>query len=152
MFPPEGSKDAHGNELMIGTNCLGPYLLYKLLEPMLAKTAIPSSPGSVRVAWAGSIAVDVQSPYPGGMTLDGEGRPLDRGTKMDYGQSKVGNRFMARRFAAPTKETGVVHVAFNPGNIRTELQRHWQGLEPWVLVSDGCPASSEQLCAEIFPG
>ncbi|KAK7750954.1 short-chain alcohol dehydrogenase [Diatrype stigma] len=137
MYPPKGSTDAQGNDLQIGTNCLGPYLLYQLLLPLLAKTAAAAPTASVRVAWAASIAVQVAAPQPHGMLVVGEGddvgRPQDRGVADNYGQSKVGNVFFAREFAkATTAHTGVVHAAFNPGNLRTELQRHWTGLDHWI--------------------
>lgn len=135
MFPPKGSTDAHGNELQIGTNCLGHYLLYQLLLPLLTKTAASSPTASVRVAWAGSIAVHLVAPQPQGIIVDGDGCPTDQGVQPNYGQSKVGNVFFAREFAKATPETGVVHVAFNPGNLRTELQRHWSGFDAWLTVS-----------------
>lgn len=64
MIPPDGSKAAQGHELQMGTNCVGPYLLTKLLTPLLVKTAASSPPGSVRVTWAGSLAT-VGSPKNG---------------------------------------------------------------------------------------
>ncbi|KAI1364048.1 hypothetical protein F5Y08DRAFT_307737 [Xylaria arbuscula] len=133
MYPPQGSKDAQGNDLQIGTNCLGPYLLYRLLQPLLAKTASnPSTPtGSVRVLWAGSIAVHVATPDKQGIVIDADGCPVDKGFRANYAQSKVGNVFICREFAKTTAETGVVHAAFNPGNLHTELQRHWTGLDHW---------------------
>ena len=135
MYPPEGSVDAQGNELQIGTNCLGPLLLYKLLEPILTKTAASSPTGSVRVTWAGSASLDLLSPKPGGMELDDDGRPKDKGVQPNYGQSKVGNLFLARHFAQAVPQTGAIHACFNPGNLKTELQRHWQGLVKTLAVS-----------------
>ncbi|KAI0380167.1 NAD(P)-binding protein [Hypomontagnella monticulosa] len=132
MYPPKGSVDKHGNELQVGTNCLGPYLLYQLLVPLLTKTAASSPTASVRVAWAGSIAIQVFSPQPHGMVLESDGRPKDTGVKNNYGQTKVANAFFAREFAKTTPQTGVVHAAFNPGNLRTELQRHWTGIDAWI--------------------
>ena len=138
MWPSQGSKDAHGNELQIGTNCLGPYLLHKLLQPILSQTAATSPQDSVRVLWAASTAVDVLSPKPDGMELDEHDadRPRDLGVKLNYGQSKVGNVFLARHYAATaTRQTGVVHASFNPGNLKTGLQRTWGGLVPKLMVS-----------------
>lgn len=145
MYPPKGSTDAQGNDLQIGTNCLGPYLLYQLLLPLLTKTAASAPTASVRVAWAASVAVHVAAPQPHGIIIaegggegegDDVGRPQDRGVANNYGQSKVGNVFFARELAkATTPQTGVVHAAFNPGNLRTELQRHWTGLGHWITVS-----------------
>lgn len=135
MYPPKGSTSAQGHDLQIGTNCLGPYLLYQLLLPLLTKTAASSTTASVRVAWAASIAVHVASPKPHGMVIDESGCPSDQGVSDNYGQSKVGNLFLARHFANTTPENGVVHAAFNPGNLRTELQRHWTGVSAWITVS-----------------
>lgn len=133
MFPPKGSVDAHGNELQIGTNCVGPYLLYQLLLPLLTETAVSAPTGSVRVAWAASIAVHVLC--PSGIIIDEEGRPMDQGEQGNYAQSKVGNVFFAREFSKTTPQTGVVHTAFNPGNLATELQRHWHTIDAWITVS-----------------
>ncbi|KAF4628352.1 hypothetical protein G7Y89_g9803 [Cudoniella acicularis] len=136
MYPPKGSTDAQGNELQVGTNYLGPYLLYQLLLPLLMKTASSSPTASVRVAWAASIAVHVDSPQPQGIIVDDNGRPTDQGVSSNYSQTKVGNVFLARECAKTTPETGVVHAAFNPGNLRTELRRHWTGVGHWI--TDKC--------------
>ncbi|KFA54738.1 hypothetical protein S40293_00763 [Stachybotrys chartarum IBT 40293] len=103
-----------------------------LLLPLLAKTAASAPTASVRIAWAASIAVHVGSPKPQGMVIDDTGKPTDEDVTNNYGQTKVGNVFLARELAKTTPQTGVVHVAFNPGNPRTELQRHWTGLAPWI--------------------
>jgi NAD(P)-dependent dehydrogenase (short-subunit alcohol dehydrogenase family) len=134
MYAPKGSFDAQGNDLHLGTNCLGPYLLYQLLLPLLKATAASAPTASVRVAWAASVAVHVASPTPNGIIMEKDGRPTDQGISMNYGQSKVGVVFIARESAKSTPQTGVVHVAFNPGNLRTELQRHWSGLSRWLTV------------------
>ena len=130
----KGSNDPQHNELHIGTNCVGPCLLFQLLLPILTKTAASSPTGSVRVIWAGSIAIEVNSLEPGGMEVDDTGRPRDMDELFSYGQSKVGNVFLARTYAKTTPQTGVVHAAFNPGNLRTELQRHWHGLGVTFMV------------------
>ena len=140
MFPPKDSVDAHGNELQIGTNCLGPCLLYRLLEPILMKTAESAPAGSVRVAWAGSSALDVLSPKPDGIQVDNDGRPQNKGVEQNYAQSKVGNLFLARIYASETPQNGVVHLCFNPGNLKTDLQRHWRGLSPLLVVNSLLPS------------
>jgi len=133
MFPPDGSKDKHGHEMQIGTNCLGPFLLTELLTPVLARTAESAPVNSVRVAWAGSIAVDVISPKKG-MNIDAEGKYVaDKSNFPNYGASKVGNYFLASQYAKhhpiTPGQNGVISTCFNPGNLKTELQRHtpsWQ--------------------------
>lgn len=150
MYPPEGSTDAHGHDLQVGTNCLGPYLLYRLLSPLLAQTAASSPTGSVRVAWAASIAVHVACPQPEGMHLDESGCPKDLGVSLNYGQTKVGSVFFARHFSATTPDNGIVHVAFNPGNLRTDLQRHWTGFSAWMTVcGPGCLMCKYCCCPAI---
>lgn len=155
MYPPKGSTDAQGHDLQVGTNCLGPYLLYQLLLPLLTKTAASSPTGTVRVAWAASIAVHVAAPKPHGMIIDESGFPRDQGVADNYGQTKVGNVFLARHFAKYTSQNGVVHVAFNPGNLRTELQRHWTGVGAWVtntfIVNPPINGGYTELWAVITP-
>lgn len=57
-----GRKDAplgvQGNEYHFTTNTLGPFLLARLLTPILSRTAERSTPGSVRVVWPASLLVD----------------------------------------------------------------------------------------------
>jgi NAD(P)-dependent dehydrogenase (short-subunit alcohol dehydrogenase family) len=131
----KGTNDPQHNEKHISTNCIGPCLLYKLLLPILTKTAATSPTGSVRVAWAGSIAIEVNAAKPGGMVLDDAGKPKDTNELTSYGQSKVGNAFLARHYARFTPQNGIVHACFNPGNLRSNLQRHWHGVDIAIMVS-----------------
>lgn len=55
MQPPKNSKSKQGYDLEMGTNCLGPFLLNKLLEPVLFSTASHEAPGEVRVVWVTSL-------------------------------------------------------------------------------------------------
>ncbi|TGO50865.1 hypothetical protein BCON_0174g00100 [Botryotinia convoluta] len=134
MYPQRASIGAQGHELQMVTNCLSHYLLYQLLLPLLTKTAVSSLTASVRVAWAASIAVHVDS-SPSGMIINEDGCPKDQEVTANYSQSKVGNVFLARECAKMTPQTGIVHAVFNPGNLRTELQRHWTGPASWIAVS-----------------
>jgi retinol dehydrogenase-12 len=131
----KGGKEPRYNEIHMETNCIAPCLLYRLLLPTLTKTAASSPTGSVRAIWAASIAVHVASPKPGGMEIDDIGKPKDQDEISSYGQSKIGNVFLARAYGKVTPQTGIVHAAFNPGNLRSELQRHWQGLDMTIMVS-----------------
>ncbi|KAK5160869.1 hypothetical protein LTR04_004422 [Oleoguttula sp. CCFEE 6159] len=125
MMPPVGSKSAQGYEVQMATNCLGHFLFTSFLLPTLKSTAESSSPGSVRVTWAGSLGVDTYSPKPGGMLFDSDGSPKVLGKpSTDYGTSKVGNVFLAAETARRYGKDGIVSVAWNPGNLQSELQRH----------------------------
>ncbi|KAK8195905.1 short-chain alcohol dehydrogenase [Zalaria obscura] len=126
MSPPPGSRTTQGHELQLGTNCLGHFLLAQLLLPVLRKTAATAPPGSVRVTWAASLGVDVYSPSEG-ILFDDRGAPIvHKNQRANYGVSKVGNYFYAAEFARryPYAETGIVTNAWNPGNLRSELQRY----------------------------
>src|ERR1700760_3566899 len=39
MIPPQGSLTKQGYELQLGTNCVGPFLFTRCLEPLLVSTA-----------------------------------------------------------------------------------------------------------------
>jgi len=124
MMPPDGSKDHHGHELQMGTNCLGPFLLSELLLPILRRTASSSPPGSVRVTWAGSIAAVMSSPK-NGVEFDSQGDPkVHKASRTNYGQSKAGNILLSAEFARRYGKYGIVSVGWSPGGLKTGLQRH----------------------------
>lgn len=81
----------------------------------------------MRVTWAGSVAIEVFSPKPGGVTFDESGNPTCySSTSTNYGVSKAANLMLATEFAKrfPVNETNIVTNAWNPGNLQSELQRH----------------------------
>lgn len=134
MIPPAGSKSAQGIDLQLATNCLGSFLLYKLLHPVLMKTASTATPGSVRVTWAGSIVVPMASPKPGGVVFDSateEPKILDVSTQ--YAQSKAGNLLLAAVMARKDKEAGIMHLCWNPGNLKTDLARHMGSIQRTLI-------------------
>ncbi|MCJ1307887.1 hypothetical protein MMC25_001535 [Agyrium rufum] len=113
-------------DLQLGTNCLGPFLFTQCLLPVLRKTAASAPAGSVRVTWAASGVVE-NAPSDG-VVLDAEGTPVFKQGMMarsdNYSMSKVGNVFYAEEFAKRYGKDGIVSLAWNPGNLETELQRH----------------------------
>ncbi|OAP59423.1 hypothetical protein AYL99_06721 [Fonsecaea erecta] len=139
MVPPNGSKGAQGLDLTYQTNILGPFLFTKLLLPILRRTAEDEPKGAVRVSWAGSLAVVLQSP-PGGMSwktgADGKETLDDKNNNTHtYGVSKAANYFFGtefgKRFGA---RDGVLHNCYNPGNLASDLQRHANKQYPsWAL-------------------
>lgn len=133
MFPPAGSRTAQGHDLQLGTNCLGPHLFTKLLHPVLIATAATSPPNSVRVLWAASSGIQVLAPRGGiagskGGSLPQAGPVLLGSQQANYGQSKVGNVLLASETQKILRQHKIVSVSFNPGNLRTELQRHSKGI------------------------
>lgn len=124
---------AQNHELQLGTNVLGPYLFTTLLTPLLQRTASTSPPGSVRVTWAASLATAFAPTH--GVTLD----PTTNNPKhhnsppKDYAQSKAANTLLAREYQRRIGEdSGIVSNAWNPGNLKSDLQRHQKGVEAWV--------------------
>ncbi|CAO1614713.1 unnamed protein product [Sympodiomycopsis kandeliae] len=134
MHPPSGSKDSHGHELQMGTNCLGPFLLSELLLPILQSTAKANPNAPPRVTWAGSLAASHFSPT-NGVSLSAEGEPKDFASKNDnYAQSKGGNLLLATEFAKRYGRDGIISNAWNPGNLKTELSRHHAA---WIVNTFG---------------
>lgn len=124
MTPPDNSKDAHGHELQMGTNCLGPYLFTQLLTPLIQKTASSSPPGSVRVTWAASMAT-LFSPT-NGIAMEQSGPKVHGQNGMNYAQTKAGNVLLAKAYQA--EHPDIISNSWNPGNLTSELQRH----TPWI--------------------
>lgn len=121
-LPPIGSKSKQGHELMIATNCLGPYLFTQLLLPTLKATAGASPHGTVRVVWTSSLVVDLTA-SKGGMDLaDLESPPRDQ--SKNYATSKTGNWYLASELAHEVGPRGILSVTQNPGNLKTSILRH----------------------------
>ncbi|KGQ07797.1 putative oxidoreductase [Beauveria bassiana D1-5] len=152
MFPPADTVSAQGYEMQMATNCLGPFLLTKLLTPVLTATAKTAPKDSVRVIWASSLANNLFSPY-GGIALDKDtGAPRNHAiTHVNYGQSKTGNQFYAVEFHRRHAADGVVSVTFNPGNLQSGLQRHLPGLVHTSLTYLGYPPRNGAY-TELFCG
>jgi len=86
------------------------------------------------VTWAGSLAVDMLSPKPGGMDLASTGAPKILNSKeANYGQSTCGNLFLASEAARRYGRDGIISVCWNPGNLKTELKRHMNRILAMIL-------------------
>ncbi|CAK4033938.1 Hypothetical predicted protein [Lecanosticta acicola] len=125
MFPPAGQVTTQGHELQMGTNVLGHYLFTQLLTPLLDKTASTAPPNSVRVCWAASLATFI-SPKNGITWSDETNTPKTLSDPLqNYAQSKTGNIFLAQSYQS--QHPNLVSLAFNPGNLHSELGRHQEG-------------------------
>jgi len=124
MNTPTAATTAQGHELQMGTNCLGPCLFTRLLEPILIRTARSSEPGSVRAVYVSSM-ISFGTPRGGIRWDDSAGRPKVLGSPMDnYMGSKVGGVFLAHDAARRLGKDGVIAVSLHPGLMKTELQRN----------------------------
>ncbi|RYP57980.1 hypothetical protein DL770_010530 [Monosporascus sp. CRB-9-2] len=110
MATPVESKSAQGHELQMATNALGPFLLTKLLEPVLLHTAKHSSSGSTRIVWVASIMA-LGTPKGGIVWDTAAGQPsLLSDSFANYMQSKAGVIFLAHEYAKQLKKTGIISM------------------------------------------
>lgn len=107
MIPPAGTKTAQGYEAQLGTNALAPFLLTKLLTPLLVATAKTAPAGTVRVVWTSSSAANRFSPN-GGVDMKNLDYKLDQGAWHKYGVSKAGDILLSKEFAARYEGSGVL--------------------------------------------
>lgn len=110
MTPPEGSKTRQGHELQMGTNCLGGYLLSRLLEGMLLSTAKVADKGSVRVVFLAS-TLQMGTPQGGLLWNEVKQEPkLSKDQMENYMMSKAGNLFLAHDTAQRLGSEGVISL------------------------------------------
>ncbi|AOW03832.1 hypothetical protein B0I73DRAFT_128765 [Yarrowia lipolytica] len=124
MTPPY-SKTAQGHELQWGTNVVGHQAIMKYLTPIVIKTAKTSPPGTVRLVWVSSSAV-VISGLPGGINFDDINYEKEENPSPHvlYSQSKIGNAYQAYLWSKNHPDSGVISVSVDPGNLKSNLQRH----------------------------
>lgn len=143
--PPLGSVSKQDIELQLATNCLGPFLLTKLLQPLLCAAVPGSVPGTVRVVWTSSQVAKLSSP-PEGMIMSEITNPPNDNIR-NYMSSKLGNWFlsveMARRYGA---DQGIVSVAQNPGAANTNLLRNAK----WMKILSRPLLHSAELAAHTI--
>ncbi|KAK9243836.1 hypothetical protein V1506DRAFT_543361 [Lipomyces tetrasporus] len=137
MVPPVGSTTKQGYELQWGTNVVAHFAIHALLTPILTSTAASSSsaPGSVRAIWVSSI-LHTRSPKPYGINFDDINYTKTKASPwLTYAQSKAGAVVLADEYAKRsvadagvgddgTKKNHVMSISLNPGNLKTNLQRH----------------------------
>lgn len=150
MRPPQGSKTVQGYELQLGVNNIAPFLFTKLLIPTLASTAKLEAPNTVRVVWTSTVDIDAGGPK-GGVEIDNLDYHVQKSPVVKYVTSKVGNYLHAVELAGRYRDAGIISIALNPGNLRTELARH-MGSAFRFLVSFICYPPVNGAYTELFAG
>lgn len=131
MSTPANSKTVDGFELQFGTNHLGHFLLFQLLQPLLVKSSMPDFHSRVvAVTSSGHRMAGIQW---ADINFEGPGRYNPR---LAYAQSKTANIYMMneieRRYGSGSgsghdsgnKKKGRVHgLSVHPGGIFTGLQK-----------------------------
>jgi len=122
-----------------------------LLEPILIRTATKAgtSAGSVRIVWVTSLLIVGNLPA-GGMTFQADGTPVVLTKFMaNYMQSKIGDAWLADKFAKRLGEHGILSVSLHPGLMKTELQRHWILPQRVVMVWQSRPLVEVDTFANV---
>ncbi|KAF7984335.1 hypothetical protein HWV62_15339 [Athelia sp. TMB] len=122
--PPVEQLTKDGYDLQFGTNVLGHFYFTQLLMPLLlaAGTARVINTSSSN-AYTARVDFDTLA--------DGPARAR-RGAMALYGQSKLGNAILAAEIARRYGAQGLVSVALNPGNIKSDMQRHMGPVQHWL--------------------
>jgi retinol dehydrogenase 12 len=82
---------------------------------VLVKTAAKEPPGAVRVLFTGSVVAEINAPK-GGINFEDINNENGGSAQLKYGQSKVGDIFLAAEFARRNSATGegVVFAVSSP--------------------------------------
>lgn len=134
MTPPYGSKTKQGYELQLGTNAIGPFLLQKLLDPLLIETSRTNPKNLSRIIWVAS-AAHMSATDKGGINWD-DINYEDSSKRYPpfeiYGQSKVGTIINSIQWSKNHPEAdNIVSVSLCPGLLDSDLQRHASALQRW---------------------
>ena len=116
-------KTVQGYELALGVNCVGTFLLTKLLTPTLIATTRSEPADTVRVVWLSSFGLGQYAPEDHGIDLDNLDYHIPKPHVERYGISKCGDWLLGVEYARRHKANGIVSVPINPGNVRTALAR-----------------------------
>jgi len=122
MVPPIEQLTEDGYDLQFGTNVLGHYYFTMLLLPVLLAGTSTSGDGKARVVNTSS-STHMFSNMDLNTFKDGPARKKAGPQKL-YSQSKHGVVVWATELARRYGDQGIVSTALNPGNLKTELQRH----------------------------
>ena len=149
----EVQRTKQGYEMHLGVNCLGPFLFTKLLTPTLAATAQSQStpPNTVRVIFMSSFAAELFAEKNVGLNMDNLDYHINKPAKYRYGVSKAGDWAYAVELSKRSKNEGIIGLAVNPGNIRSELFRHQSSLFKLLTSPANYPIASG-ACSELWAG
>lgn len=117
MALPKKKLNVDGNEMQIGTNHLGHFLLTELLLPRVKDTARKN--GTARIINVSSLAHHQGYIVPGDLNYN----TREYKSWEVYGQSKLANILYTKYLAKKLANEGITVNALHPGVVRTELVR-----------------------------
>ncbi|CAJ1082644.1 retinol dehydrogenase 12%2C like [Xyrichtys novacula] len=121
MVCPYG-KTADGFEMQIGVNHMGHFLLTYLLIDLIKKSA----PARI-------INVSSMAHSWGSIKLDDINSEKSYDKKAAYSQSKLANVLFTRSLAKRLDGTGVTAYSLHPGVVQTDLWRHLNGPQQFIM-------------------
>ncbi|RDB18051.1 hypothetical protein Hypma_000729 [Hypsizygus marmoreus] len=144
MVPPLDQVTVQGYDLQFGTNFLGHFYFTKLLLPALISGAKSSLDGKARVVNTASSGHVFAHGLDFNTFKDGPKRRSQFVFPL-YAQSKYANIVFANELARRYADQGIVSTAVNPGNLRSDLQRHLPKMLTTVAYYFLYPASQGAL-------
>ncbi|KAL0947377.1 hypothetical protein HGRIS_013493 [Hohenbuehelia grisea] len=152
MMCPIKDVTLNDYDLQFGTNVIGHFCFTTQLLPILTSTA-RSTGRPVRVVNVSSAGhrlantIDFE-------TLKNTPKRVSAGTTYLYNQSKLGNILFSNELARRYADQGIVSTALHPGNLKTELQRHFgwvRELAMGWMFGDAEKGALTQLWAATMP-
>ncbi|KIM45672.1 hypothetical protein M413DRAFT_24821 [Hebeloma cylindrosporum] len=140
MVPPVDQLTADNYDLQFGTNVVGHFYFTKLLIPSLVAGAKSSADGKARVVNTSSSASLLTSGVDFNTLKDTPARKK-RTTTTLYAQSKLGNVLFSNELQRRYGDQGIVSTSLNPGNLKSDLQRHLSWMERTFINPILHPAS-----------
>jgi retinol dehydrogenase-12 len=110
-----------------------PFFFTRQLLPLLRAGAASSPDGKARIVNTASSAADLGK-INVATFRDGAARKK-AGPNTLYNQSKLGTILISNELARRYAADGIISVALNPGNLKSELQRHLRGPQAFIVVS-----------------
>lgn len=144
MVPPIDQVTTQGCDLQFGTNVLGHYYFTTLLIPALLAGAKSSPDGKARVVNTSSSASVLTSGVNFNTLKDTPARKK-YSTSSLYAQSKLGNVLFSNELQRRYGDQGIVSTSLNPGNLKSDLQRHLSWTETLFITPLLYPASQGAL-------
>ncbi|KAF7331531.1 NAD(P)-binding protein [Mycena kentingensis (nom. inval.)] len=121
MQPPISEFTAQGYDLQFGTNVLAHFYLTTLLLPALLAGATHSADSKARVVNTASLGSTFVKQIDYGTLRLSESDSELQARKICRLANVVLSAELARRYG----EKGIVSTSLNPGNIKTNIARHW---------------------------
>jgi len=123
-----------GYDAQFGVHVVGHFYLTQLLMPALLAGAKTSPDKKARIVNTSSAAALFVTGVDFNTLKDTQARKR-MGKQGLYGQSKLGNILLSNELARQYGDQGIVSTALNPGNIRSDIQRHLSAVERFILTT-----------------